>query len=208
MLLTFHQAQAQQRKAMDKLPVFEITALDGKVSKSDSLPMEPNWVLVYVRPNCRACEAIFRELGGSSFGGPRQRDARALSISKAGPAPATQPQNTYFARVADAQRKVIVVVGGASVADVREMSAQMPWIPQGSWYADPSRQIASKLGFQAAPVIAGIKNGSVKWSYTGLPPQGMPLRALMSSWHEQHVGKPTAKPLTRPSGPPPPTSKP
>ncbi len=183
--------------------------MDGKVFKSDSLRMEPNWVLVYVRPNCRPCEAIYRELGGASIGGPRQRDANAAGNTRPGPKANTQ-QNTYFARVADASHKVIVVVGGAGVEEVRKMSAQMPWIPASSWYADPSRQVATKLGFRAAPVVAGIRNGSVKWSYIGLPPQGMPLRTLMSSWHEQRSAPPTARPstLTRPSGPPPPASKP
>lgn len=171
--------------------------------------MEPNWVLVYVRPNCRACEAIFRELGGASLGGPRQRNAAAVSATnttsgaKAGHAPGNMQQGTYFARVADASHKVIVVVGGANIDEVKKMAGEMPWIPPGSWYADPSRQIATKLGFQGAPVVAGIRNGSVKWSYTGLPPQGMPLAAMMSSWHEQHNEPPMAKPLTRPSGPPP-----
>jgi hypothetical protein len=194
---------AQQPKSTRQLPVFDLTALDGKVSKSDSLPMEPNWVLVYVRPNCRACEAIFRELGGTATGGPRQREARAANAAKPGQAQANARQNTYFGRVADASHKVIVVVGGASVQEVRQMAGQMPWIPQDSWYADPSRQIAAKLGFQAAPVVAGIKNGSVKWSYAGLPPQGIPLRTLMSSWHEQNNAAPKARPLTRPSGPAP-----
>lgn len=208
-LLSLPQVGAQQQKATGKLPAFDLTALDGKVSKSDSLPVEPNWVLVYVRPNCRPCEAIFRELGGASVGGPRQREGKgAPSGNKPGMAATNPQQGTYFARVADPARKVIVVVGGASVDEVRKMATEMSWIPQASWYADPSRQIAAKLGFQGAPVVAGIKNGDVKWSYTGLPPQGMPLRALMSSWHEQRSAPPTSKPLTRPSGPRPPAAKP
>jgi hypothetical protein len=91
----------------------------------------------------------------------------------------------YFASVQDAPRKLIIVVGGASVEQVKRMAAEMPWIPEGSWYADPSNQTAVKFKLQAAPVVAGITDGVIKWRYVGLPPEGLPLRSLMSAWHER-----------------------
>lgn len=204
LLVSLQRAVAHQEKSGGKLPALELTALDGKVSRSDSLPMETNWVLVYVRPDCRACEAIMSELGGRTYGGPRQAvDAPGGGNKKTGVATQTveQQKGSYFARVQDAPRKVIIVVGGASVEEVKRMAAESPWIPQGSWYADPSGQLVAKLGLQGAPVIAGIRDGAVKWSYTGVPPKGMPLRSLMSAWHEQRdapTSSPNAQTQSRP----------
>ena len=176
--------------------------------------MESNWVLVYVRPDCRPCEGLFRQLGGGpARGGPRRQregaDAKnaatadslksaAASPSSAAAAKAETRQGTYFARVSDAPRKVIFVVGGATVEEVRRMAAEHPWVPQGSWYADTDGKLAERMGLRGAPMIAGVHEGAVKWSYTGVPPQGLPIRSLMSGWHERRAA-PTAPP---PGAPP------
>jgi hypothetical protein len=103
-------------------------------------------------------------------------------------------QRNYFANVEDAPRKLIIVVGGASVEEVKQMAARMPWIPEGSWYADPSNEVAAKFKWEAAPVITGVSRNEVKWSYVGVPPQGLPLRSLMSAWHERRDGSPQQPP--------------
>lgn len=103
-------------------------------------------------------------------------------------------QRGYFANVEDAPRKLIIVVGGASVKEVKEMAARMPWIPEGSWYADPSNEVAAKFKWVAAPVITGVTKNEVKWSYAGVPPHGLPLRSLMSAWHERRDGSPQQPP--------------
>jgi hypothetical protein len=100
----------------------------------------------------------------------------------------------YFANVEDAPRKLIIVVGGGTVAQVKQMAARMPWIPEGSWYADPSNEVASKFKWMAAPVITGVSKNVVMWSYAGVPPQGLPLRSLMSAWHERREGSPQQPP--------------
>jgi hypothetical protein len=210
LLVSLQQVVAHQGKPSGKLPASELTALDGKVSKSDSLPMESNWVLIYVRPNCRACDAIISELGGRTYGGPQQVvDAPGGRKSGVATQNVERHQGSYFVHVQDAPRKVIVVVGGASVDEVKRMAAANPWIPQGSWYADTSGQLVAQLGLQGAPVIAGVKDGSVKWSYTGVPPKGLPLRSLMSAWHEQRdASKQTPNAPTSRSQSKPPQSKP
>jgi hypothetical protein len=168
--------------------------------------MKHDWVLVYVRPDCRPCDAVFAELGDGSVARPpapaeaageremrRERAAQAAAAArgeaknppKASAMRAERP--TYFSNVEDAPQKLIIVVGGATVEELKQMAAEMPWIPQGSWYADPAREAAAKLKWQSAPVVAGISGGSVKWSYVGIPPQGLPLRSLMSDWHEGHA---------------------
>ena len=168
--------------------------MDGKVLKGDSLPTESNWVLVYVRPDCRACDAILGELGGRKYGGPPPSAPNGAGKQPRTVALNAERQGSYFVRLENASRKVLVIVGGADVEGVRRMAAANPWVPQGSWYADTSGQLAAKLGLQGAPVIAGVKDGSVKWSYTGVPPKGLPLRSLMSAWHEQREPQaPSAK---------------
>lgn len=49
-------AQAQQ----SPLPSFEVTALDGSVTQSSDLSARKQWLLIYVQPNCKPCEDIFR----------------------------------------------------------------------------------------------------------------------------------------------------
>jgi hypothetical protein len=113
------------------------------------------------------------------------------------------PSTSYFANVEDAPRKLIIVVGGASVEEVKQMAASMPWIPESSWYADPSNKIATQLKWQAAPVVTGVSKGVVKWSYAGMPPQGLPIRSLMSAWHERREAPPQQPPSApRPSAQP------
>lgn len=195
--------------------------------------MESNWVLVYVRPDCRPCEGLFRQLGGGpARGGPRRQresaDAKnagaknaaaldplksAASQSSAEAARAEARQGAYFARVADAPRKVVFVVGGATVEEVRRMAAEHPWVPKGSWYADTDGKLAARMGLKGAPVVAGVHEGAVKWSYTGVPPQGLPIRSLMSGWHERRNAPPTAPPpgappVTRPQPGPAPAKQP
>jgi hypothetical protein len=181
--------------------------LDGKVFESDKLPVKNNWVLVYVRPDCRACDAIFGALGDGRASRPtaaaaaEQREVRreraektaAAAAARAGTKPgaaraavaaAPSEPRTYFSEVQDATQKLIIVVGGATVEEAKRMAAEMPWIPQGSWYVDTSREVAAKMKWQSAPVVAGISGGAVKWCYVGVPPEGLPLRSLMSDWHE------------------------
>src|SRR5215213_5804443 len=67
---------AAAQVAGDRLPVFELTGLDGKVLRSDELRMKHDWVLVYVRPDCRPCDGVFAELGdGSAVRTPAQAAA-------------------------------------------------------------------------------------------------------------------------------------
>jgi hypothetical protein len=167
--------------------------------------MKHDWVLVYVRPDCRPCDSVFAALGDGRASRPpaaaseelaalrRERAAKAAAArSGSKSVPASEEQHTYFSGIQDAPQKLIVVVGGASVEELKQMAAEMPWIPQGSWYADPTREAAAKLKWQSAPVIAGISGGAVKWSYVGVPPAGLPLSSLMSSWHEGRREPPTA----------------
>ena len=153
-------------------------------------------MLVYVRPDCRPCEGIFRALGEDRFRGHspqrgglerRESEAQSAAAPDAGGRRARKGRGAYLANVQDATQKLVIVVGGATPEEVSRMAASMPWIPQGSWYADPKRQVAARMGWQAAPVIAGFKRDSVMWSHTGLP-RGMSLRSLMSTWHEQQEG--------------------
>lgn len=42
------------------LPVFELVALDGSTVKSDELPVDDKWLLVYMQPHCRPCDGLLR----------------------------------------------------------------------------------------------------------------------------------------------------
>lgn len=146
-----------------------------------------------------------REAAAKTAGAPATDSAKTATPAAAKPGAAgsssvkqdaakTGARRGYFANVEDAPRKLIIVVGGASVKEVKEMAARMPWIPEGSWYADPSNEVAAKFKWVAAPVITGVSKNEVKWSYAGMPPHGLPLRSLMSAWHERRDGSPQQPP--------------
>lgn len=40
------------------VPEFTVTALDGTAMKSAQIPIQHQWLLIYVTPNCRACEKL------------------------------------------------------------------------------------------------------------------------------------------------------
>lgn len=205
-------ATPQRRPEFERLPAFEVTDLSGRVFASGELPMRENWVLVYVRPNCRPCEAVFRALGderSSRTNGAEHAAARragesgGAAASRRGRAEKGGARASYFADLQGAPQKLIIVVGGASVEELKAMAAAMPWIPQAVWYADPERQLTSKMKWQAAPVVAGVREGSIVWRYTGVPPEGLPLRSLMSNWHERpaHPNAPAGPPVAPPRRP-------
>jgi hypothetical protein len=42
------------------LPAFEVIALDGSTVRSDELPVDDKWLLVYMQPHCRPCDGLLR----------------------------------------------------------------------------------------------------------------------------------------------------
>ena len=55
---------ATRTRAMEPmpLPLFEVTALDGVSVRSDRLPLQGKWLLIYVQRHCRPCESVLRLL--------------------------------------------------------------------------------------------------------------------------------------------------
>lgn len=72
------------------LPDFDLTALDGSAVRSRDLASNGKWLMLYVQPNCRACDALLKVVTAAEFpplagrlviivGGGSTHDATSMS---------------------------------------------------------------------------------------------------------------------------------
>lgn len=81
--------------------------------------------------------------------------------------------------------KVIILVGGATVEQVRQLSAQMSWLPESSWYADTTKNASTALDVKGAPVVYGVQRNNIEWSLVGSLAKQDTLQSILSTWFQE-----------------------
>lgn len=84
----------------------------------------------------------------------------------------------------DLSDKVIVVVGGGTVEQAKALAQRTPWIPQASWYADPTKAAAPALKVKGAPVVFGVRQGNIEWDLSGVLADEKSLKSILDTWGE------------------------
>jgi hypothetical protein len=75
---------------------------------------------------------------------------------------------------------VVVVGGGASEA--RAIRNQMPDLAGAHWYTDHPHNAWGALNIAGVPMVFGVKDRTIQWSLTGVPPRGGNLKSILGSW--------------------------
>lgn len=81
-------------------------------------------------------------------------------------------------------QKVAVVVGGRTPEEIKRLAERNDWLPQGCWYADPTRRAAAALKRRGSPIVYGIRDGQIEWSLDGLVPDFEKLESILLTWTE------------------------
>ena len=69
-----------------------------------------------------------------------------------------------------APARVRVIVGAASADTLPQVQARYPMLSGAGWYADPTGAAARALGLTGAPVLLGLRGGTIAWISQGLLP--------------------------------------
>lgn len=78
----------------------------------------------------------------------------------------------------------LIIVVAATPEAVRAGSAQFPDLSAAGWYADPTRAAIGPLRLTGAPVIFGIKGGTIEWSLYGVLSDSGDVKSVLTSWVE------------------------
>jgi len=131
-------AASQSLPQSQPLPAFSVAAPGGGTVNAAALSPEPQWVLLYVRPEAVATTRLLEALAAWQL-----------------------PPDAL-------RRIVLVVEGPADKASAYMAAKWTAANPPLAWYADPEGQAAAALGLTGAPALKGIKSGAVEWSLEGV----------------------------------------
>ena len=136
------------------LPAFQVVALTGQRVGSADVADTGNWLIVYTRPQCAACDQVLR----------------LLVPADTGPQPAIPPQSLA---------RVRIVVGGAAAPAVNALRQRYPALADARWYGDPSSDMAAALALHGAPAVFGMHDLHIAWTSQGALPI---TRSAMAEW--------------------------
>ncbi len=77
--------------------------------------------------------------------------------------------------------KVVVVAKGAA-EDVARLSAQFPHLGQASWYADNTGAAYDQLQLRGAPIVLGLREGTIDWNLSGFPAGSGAVQSILATW--------------------------
>ena len=131
------------------LPRFTVYDVNSAAVDSSTFASRGRVVLVYVRPDCRACDQL-------------------LGLLAHNPDPAA------------ASRLLVVVL--ASVGDAAAFAARTGnGLGAASWYADPDADAWNALGLEGLPVMMGVGQQRIGWTFSGAPDRRL-LESAIHSW--------------------------
>ena len=134
------------------LPPFTVMLPDGTAADSRQLTAEPQYVLLYVKPDCRPCDrllALVRNAKSPQFA------SRVIVIVHGEAAPAA----AYVARQANSSEAAPL-----------------------AWYADPQGAGYRALRLSGMPELIGVKDGQVMWSVAGVLNDAATVESIVRTW--------------------------
>ena len=138
------------------LPAFQVVAAAGQPVASADLGEAGNWLLIYTRPQCAACDRVLRLL--------------VADDSESAPQLVLTPQSLA---------RVRIVVGGVAGTAVNAFRQRYPALLAAAWYGDPSGDMAAALALHGAPAVFGIHGQNVAWTSQGALPI---TRSAIAEW--------------------------
>ena len=84
--------------------------------------------------------------------------------------------------IPDLERKVVVIVAGATADEAQKIAEKNPWIPPQAWYADRNKEAMSALKLKGLPITIGFRKEHEEWRLAGFPKDGNAAQSILSSW--------------------------
>jgi hypothetical protein len=80
---------------------------------------------------------------------------------------------------------VVVVVSHAPAADIDRLQRRVPGLSAAAWFLDPSGDAARALHVAEAPVVMGVKDLAIEWTWKGLALEPAGFEAGLSGWLQE-----------------------
>jgi hypothetical protein len=80
------------------------------------------------------------------------------------------------------QRTRIIVGGDAAAAGAYIQQTLPPEVGTIPWYADAGREAWSALRLTGAPVLVGVRNGTIQWAISGVLNDPATLKSVVTTW--------------------------
>ena len=78
---------------------------------------------------------------------------------------------------------MMIVVGGATADQVKDMMKKYPDLAGASWYADPDNDVSTALKLPGFPVIFGVRERTLAWQMMGMiSPDPLQMTNHLVSW--------------------------
>jgi hypothetical protein len=81
--------------------------------------------------------------------------------------------------------RTTILLGGMQLQDAQAVQKNFPQLASASWFADSSRNAATALNLQGAPMIVGIQDRTIRWRVNGFPRDPKFLQSLLATWATQ-----------------------
>jgi hypothetical protein len=78
-------------------------------------------------------------------------------------------------------RRLVIVVAGASPAQVLEEAVRYPDLSDATWLGDPSGAIPQPIG-GAVPTILGMRDRMIEWSLAGVLTDPSDVKSILVHW--------------------------
>lgn len=124
-----------QVAAQQPLPTFQVASPDGATESIDALSIEPQWLIVYVTPNCPACNRLLDAL--ATWQSPAA-NARTVVIVSGEPVAVRSYVTNRRAAVATSRMysdeqmqlpRALGLAGGPAIVGIR--GGQVEWVLKG-----------------------------------------------------------------------------
>ena len=152
LLITMAFGSASAAADRRPLPAFSVVTPAGAPIASSQLGGSGRWLLIYVKPQCPACDRLLAAL------------------------------DTWGVLQQGAARVVVVVADSPDVLEVRVRPLMATSGQAVQLYADANGQAAAALGVARAPVLVGVEGGLVDWTVAGVLNDPKTVETVVRHW--------------------------
>jgi hypothetical protein len=78
--------------------------------------------------------------------------------------------------------RLVVIVAGAGRAELDAIAARFPHLRRDALYADPTRDVLTRLKLPGVPAAIGLRGGSMEWTLAGVLADAGAVESVLASW--------------------------
>ncbi len=81
--------------------------------------------------------------------------------------------------------KLMIIVGGATVAQAKTALGRFANVKTVSWYADPKLDGLRAMKIPGVPASLGMSDNTVQWQFVGTHPKPGHLKSMLKTWRDK-----------------------